>query len=94
MIGEAEGNFANGLNGVDVEEGSAFGTDLGDFFDREKDAGFVVGPDEGDDGGVVPNGGANGFRIEGSVRRHGQPSNSVALAFEVFGLIFDGGVFD
>ncbi len=50
--GDVYGDFADGLGGVAVVGDVFLFAELGDLVDGEKDAGLVVGPEGGDQGGV------------------------------------------
>jgi hypothetical protein len=85
-------DFSDGLYGVGVE-GGAFGFgQFGDFFDREDDAGFVVGPHYGDQSSIIVNLVFELAGIEPSLLVDGNFDDGVALTFEGATDLEDGGV--
>lgn len=91
-----EGDFAEGLDGVAMDEGSGAVGDCGDFGEGVEDAGFVVGEHGADEGGT---GGAEGLElveVEAAIGEEGEIDGLVAAGLEDGfepgdGWMFEGG---
>ena len=77
-----------------MEEDILAVADGGDFFDGENDASFVVGPHDGNQGGVGADGFVEQMQIERAVGVHGEESHFAALLLEEGAMIDDGGMLD
>lgn len=83
-------HFACRLDSIEVERNLfAFG-DGGDFLDRKEDAGFIIGPEEGNNGRVGGDGCFQLGRVEYPFFAHREPGDLVAPGGEIFAEL-DGG---
>ena len=73
------GELADGLYAVAVVEDAATVAELGDLVDGEQDAGFVVGPHEGDEGSVLCDGVLQVSHGEQAVTVHGEVGDAIAV---------------
>ena len=80
---ETERDFSESLHGVDVEDGFGFLNKAGDFFERPEDAGFVVGPEEGNQGGLRSNGRFQLVQVELARGIHGQAGDFKPLPGQI-----------
>ncbi len=82
--GEVDGELGGGLNGVGVEEdGGVVGLgDAGEFADGLDGAGLVVGEHDGDQFGVGPEGGLEGFGVDDAVAPGSEVGDGGAAAVE------------
>ncbi len=71
--------LADGLYAVAVVEDAATVAELGDLVDGEQDAGFVVGPHEGDEGGVLGDGVLQVSHGEEAVPIHGEVGYTISV---------------
>ena len=65
-------------------------SDSGDLLDGEEDAGFVIGPEQRDNGGVGGDGLIQVCRIKGSTFINREPGDLIATGCKIFAE-FDGG---
>jgi hypothetical protein len=96
QLGDIERELAHGLDGIHVQGDFSGVGDTGDLFNGKKHAGFVIGPEEGDQGGVGPEGVREFLQIKLAGGIHGQPGDFVAAAGEMLAefdrrAVFDGG---
>ena len=77
-----------------MTEDVAAAADGGDFLDGEKDAGFVVSPHDGNDGGVGANLFLQEMEVDGAVGFDGHEGDGVALFLEELAVVEGGGMFN
>ena len=87
-----EGHLAGGLDGIDVEEGSGFGGELGDGFNGLEDAGLIVGKHDGDEARRGSEGGADGVGRDEAAGRGVNEGDLDAAFSETARGMEDGGV--
>ena len=91
---ETKRDFSERLHGVDVKDGVCFLDDRGDFFQWPDDAGFVVRPEERDEGGLRANRGGEFLEVEMPGGIHRQAGNLVTGALEMVANAKDRAVLD
>ena len=91
---EIDRNLAGRLHGIDVENNAPPVGQACHFLNGKKHAGFVVGPDHGDQSGIVTQGGGILRRIRSSPAIDAQPRHLKAFALELRTQIFRGAVLD
>ncbi len=91
---EVDGQFADGLHGVGVEERPAAVGENADGLDRLEDARFVVGEHDGDEGGVGTESFADLVGGDEAFGSWGKVGDVDALLFELLSGVEDGVVLD
>ena len=79
LLDHVDGDFADGLGRVGVEDYAALVTELADFGDGLDDADFVVGEHDRDQDGLVVHGALEVFEIDEAVFLHRHVSDAVAV---------------
>ena len=77
-----------------MEEDTLFADDPGDFIDGREDAGLVVCPHDGDDGGIGANGFLEGAEIDLAGGIHREPCDLDAAFGKGLAVFHDGAVLD
>ena len=87
---DVDGDLADGLDGVGVEDDALFVAERADFLDRLDDADFVVGVHDRDEDGLVVHGALEVFDVDEAVALHGEIGDAEALLFELLAGVEDG----
>lgn len=93
-VSDIDGYFADGLGAVTVEGDGFVAADGGDLLDGEDNAGFVVGPHDGDESDGVVDGVGEFLEIEGAEVIDGDFDDGVTIESEMAAEFACCGVFD
>ena len=80
-LGQVDGDLAHGLDRVRVKEDAFFLGDGGQLLDGVEVAGLVVGPHDGDDGRVLPDGVPQVVRVQAAAFVNLEVGDLVAVLF-------------
>src|ERR1700745_1678549 len=83
---EIDRNFTDRLHRVGVKDRLLFSTYFRRLFDREKDARFVISPQQRNDCGVWPDGGLQLREVDHSFGVDIQPSHFITASSKRFGM--------